>query len=100
MQRRWKSMTAGILTLIGGIFGIAVGGIVVAGGAWAVIPMMEEIGAGLIALGVVALIGGIFALKRRIWGLSLAGAICALFPLVPLGVLAIIFISLGRREFD
>ena len=100
MQRRWKSMTAGILTLIGGIFGIAVGGVVVAGGAWAVIPMMEEIGAGLIALGVVALIGGIFALKRRIWGLSLAGAICALFPLVPLGVLAIIFISLGRREFD
>ena len=100
MQRRWKSMTAGILTLIGGIFGIAVGGIVVAGGAWAVIPMMEEIGAGLIALGVVALLGGIFALKRRIWGLSLAGAICALFPLVPLGVLAIIFISLGRREFD
>ena len=45
---------------------------------------------------------GICALKRRCWGMALAGAICAL-PMIPigttLGVLSVIFVSLGRREF-
>ena len=91
---------AGILTIIGGIIGIVVGGIVVTGGAWAVIPMMEGIGGGLIALGIVGIIGGIYALRGRVWGLALAGAICALFPTVGLGVLGIVFVSITKREFE
>jgi hypothetical protein len=79
-----------------------------------------------VALGVVAIVGGVSALRRRSFGLSLAGAICALpssfFGAVPtsvvlavsvvpaasriyglasviLGILAIIFVSLSKREF-
>jgi hypothetical protein len=50
------------------------------------------------ALGIVAIVGGISAIRRKRFGLSLAGAIFAL-PSVILGILAVIFVSLGKREF-
>jgi len=49
-------------------------------------------------LGIIALAGGISSIRRKSFGLSLAGAICAL-PSVPSGILAVIFVSLGKREF-
>ena len=49
-------------------------------------------------LGIVAIIGGISAIRRKWFGLSLAGAIGAL-PSVILGILAVIFVALGKREF-
>jgi hypothetical protein len=49
-------------------------------------------------LGIVAIIGGISAIRRKRFSLSLAGAICAL-PSVFLGILAVIFVSLSKREF-
>ena len=49
-------------------------------------------------LGIIAAIGGVSAIRRRSFGLSLAGAICALVW-VPLGILAVIFVALGKREF-
>jgi hypothetical protein len=65
-----------------------------------VIPMwLIIVGAPLFALGIVAIVGGISALRRRSFGLSLAGAICAL-PLVPLGILAVIFVSVSNKEFE
>jgi hypothetical protein len=89
----------GVLTIIGGILAIIAGAI---GIGWGAI-----VGAGFIVLGIVALIGGICALRRRLWGLALAGAICAVAlrpyagdtPLV-LGILAVIFVSLGKKEFE
>ncbi len=95
--------TAGILSIIGGIVGIVAGAIAL--GASALIAQltgafgMEGIGGGFIALGIVALIGGIYTLRRKAWGFALAGAICALFPIVPLGVLAIIFVLMGKKKF-
>ena len=94
---------AGILSIIGGIVGIVVGAIAL--GATTLVAAITgmfglgAIGGGLIALGIVALIGGIFALRRKAWGFALAGAICAMFPIIPLGVLAIIFVSIGRKAF-
>ncbi len=103
MERTWRGTWAGILAIIGGCFGIGVGAFVASGaalyGALTGMGMLGAIGAPLIGLGIVALIGGIFALRRRAWGFALTGAILALFPIVPLGVLAIIFVSMGRREF-
>jgi hypothetical protein len=52
-----------------------------------------------VALGVVAIVGGVSALRRRSFGLSLAGGICAL-PSVILRILAVIFVSLSKREFE
>ena len=52
-----------------------------------------------LAFGIVALIGGIYAIKRRAWGLALTGAILSLPSAALLGVLSIIFVSLGKEEF-
>jgi len=111
MERTWKPTTAGILTIIAGCIGLLIGmglavGLGIAGVLIDMIPGF--IGGGLlvliavpaIILGVVAIVGGVYALKRRLWGLALAGSICALIgPWFLLGILAIIFVSLGKREF-
>ena len=57
------------------------------------------IGIILSVLGIVAIAGGISAIKRSSFGLSLGGAICAFIPFHLLGLLAIIFVSLAKREF-
>ena len=120
MERTWKPTTAGILSIIAGAAGIA-GGVLIAlfGGILGLVSalvgslgeiavsgflgglggIIGVIGAAAIGLGIVAIIGGIFALRRRVWGLALAGAICATACMTSLGILAIIFVSMGRREF-
>ena len=68
--------------------------------SWAVVPIwLTIIGGLLLVLGIIAIVGGVSAIRRKSFGLSLAGAICALIPLNLLGLLAVIFVSLGKREF-
>jgi hypothetical protein len=115
MEKTWKPTAAGILTIITGVLAllfwifVAVG-LGIAGTLAGMIPGFP--GASLLALvsvpgiilSIVAIVGGIYATKRSVWGLALAGAICAFFPLPGLGwilaILAIIFVSLGKREFS
>jgi hypothetical protein len=54
----------------------------------------------LIIINALAIIGGIYAIQRRVWGLALAGSICAILPSRLLGVPAIILIALSRKEFE
>ncbi|MFC2011448.1 ankyrin repeat domain-containing protein, partial [Chloroflexota bacterium] len=51
----------------------------------------------LAPVGIIAIVGGIFAIKRRFWGFALVGAICA--SVFFLGVPAIILIVLSKAEF-
>jgi hypothetical protein len=68
--------------------------------SWAIGPIWPMItGVILLVLGIIAIAGGVSAIRRKSFGLSLAGAICALIPLNLLGLLAVIFVSLGKREF-
>ncbi|HUX48242.1 MAG TPA: hypothetical protein VMV76_03590 [Dehalococcoidia bacterium] len=60
------------------------------------VPVLISICTGV--LGIMAVIGGISAIKRKWFSISLAGGICAL-PSVPLGILAVNFVVLGKREF-
>jgi hypothetical protein len=62
-------------------------------------PWFIIMGVILVVLGVIAVLGGIWALRRRSFGLALAGAVCVL-PLGILGILAIVCIALARREFE
>jgi len=50
--------------------------------------------------GVLAIVGGIYALRRKKWGWALAGSIAALFPYILFGALAIIFTVLSKEEFE
>jgi hypothetical protein len=111
----------GILSILGGTLEVIGGGIIVVlttnirillrlalipshPGDWFenIIPLIPTwliiVGVPLIVLGILAIIGGVSALRRKSFGLSLAGAICAL-PSALLGILAVIFVSLGRRAF-
>ena len=109
------SIVAGALQIIGGLIMVAIRiGIMMLlrgilcpdhAGRWfeGFLPILPAwlgiLGVPLIVLGIVAIIGGISALRKKSWGLSLAGAICAL-PSNILGILAIIFVSLSKKEFE
>ena len=111
MEKTWKPTTAGILSIIAGVIAIIVGIVVVtlgtvAGGLLGLIglPGLSGIVAALVAipivLGIVAIIGGIYALRRRIWWLALVGSICSLICVWFLGIPAIIFVAMGKGEFE
>ena len=104
MERTWKPTAAGILCVIAGAIAVITGIVVavVGGIGWLFwMPWFSAIGVPIIVVGVIAIVGGSYALKRRAWGLALAGSICALLgPWAILGILAIIFVSLGKGEFE
>ena len=109
MKETWKPKVGGILSIICGSFGVLAGLVAALGGSitWlAGIPfatrILTLIGSPMILLGVIAIVGGIYAIRRRAWGMALAGAICALLVPPPfiLGILAIVFITMGKEEFN
>ena len=112
-----KATVAGILDITAGIFGFF-GGIpllILALGGAAVLGMVPEPEANRLAFlpmalflplallgfvsGFIAVIGGISAINRRRWGLSVAGAIAAIFGFFPVGIAAVIFTILAEPEF-
>lgn len=104
-KKTWMPTTAGILSIISGVVASLVGiGTIVRGELARRMVFHiggEAIGVLLLLIGIVAIIGGVFALNRRVWGLALAGGICALFPphVALLGILAIVFVALSKSEF-
>ena len=103
MLRTWKSVTAGITSIIAGLIGIGGGAIVSLMGDFVSesggIFGFEPFGVPTIILGIVAVVGGIFALRRRVWMLAVIGAIFAIPCMPVLGTLAIIFVTLADEEF-
>jgi hypothetical protein len=113
----------GILSIIGGVLEAIAGGIVVGIGIENIIggtfrftqyipwfqgreivvgilpPIIIILGIFILVLGAIGIAGGISALNRKSFGLSLAGAICVI-PTVILGILAVIFVALGKRGFS
>ena len=47
--------------------------------------------------GILAIVGGVFSLRRRVWGLELIGSICAV-PLA-LGIISVVLLIQSRNEF-
>lgn len=119
MKLTWKPIMAGILDIVGGAIGMVGGLYVVALTSLFrvihefvhmdpyVIDKVEQIISNIIALpfvvvfiGIVAIIGGVYALQRRIWGLALAGAICSCVVFPFFGLPSIIITALARDEFN
>ncbi len=118
--KTWMSTVAGVLSIVAGAFN-ALGAIwitflLIATRNWTFpygyispydLPFATSILSVILVISLIfciigavfPVVGGIFALQRRYWGWSLAGAIVAIFTSLPFGVLATIFIALGKDEF-
>ena len=113
VKQTWMPTTAGVLCIIAGalelinglfigtIFGILSTIFAVFTDLMALPGIGVIVGIPMVIFGIVSMIGGIYCLRRKNWGLCLAGAICALLPGSGLlGILSIIFISISKKEFD
>lgn len=115
MEETWKPRAGGILNIISGAlaliwFIMLLIGITVTSGALGIpgiesVPSFVPVILWIIAIptlviGILALIGGIFALQRKKWGLVLAGSIVSIFSFFILGILAVIFIAQSKDEFE
>ena len=100
METTWKPTAAGICAIIGGVVALISGLMAVFVGSFAgglFMGFFAAFGVPFLVLGIIAIIGGIFALKRRTWWLALVGSICAV-P-VGIGIPALIFVIMGKQEF-
>lgn len=114
--------TGGILTIIAGAFGVL-------WLAWAVFAILmmrfmfsmpyhyypstpppgfftlimifySAFGVFFLLVGVLGIVGGVFALKKKLWGLALAGAIAGTVTFFPCGIPGIIFVTMAKPEFS
>jgi hypothetical protein len=108
-KKTWMPTTAGILDIVAGSFGliaalvfIFVGGIMrfIPDVPTFLCPIFMALAGPLAIIGILAIVGGVYALRRKIWGLALAGSIAAFFPSWILGIAAIVFTILSKNEFE
>ena len=107
----WMPVVAGILDLVIGVPGLIAGIIlaVIGGFLTFFIAGLGAIIAGpMIILSIVAIVGGVFAIRKRAWGFALVAAICGfivglplvIVPAILLGIPAIVFTALGKKQFE
>ncbi len=114
MENRWMPTTTGILCIVAGALSLlgwlfVIMGISLFGVFSQMIPNIDfprwfPMVMGIIAvpgvlIDILAIVGGVFALRRQNWGVALAGSIAALFCSFFLGVAALVFVIMGKGEF-
>jgi hypothetical protein len=115
MDTKWMPAVGGILNIVAGSISLVAGiscALVVAvffsssydyysGQEFPALSLWLMVFIPYVIISLLALTGGIFALKRKAWGLCLTASICSLLTLWGwvLGIAAIVFISLSKSEF-
>lgn len=115
MEKTWKPTVAGILDIVCGVLalisfiGLIIGIAVTSGaldipGRWAIpwfVPtILWSIAIPTLIIGILALVGGIFALQRKYWGWALTGSIAATLSLFFVGIPTIVFTAQSKDEFQ
>ena len=122
-RKTWKPIVAGILNIVGGAFRI-LGAIALLVGIMYFMPVAVTSGPGpvpdmpnwmipnvlstilviglvfLVIVGILPIIGGIYALQRKKWVLALVGSIVAILGSSVMGILATIFVAMSKDEFE
>ncbi len=118
-QNTWMPTAGGVLNIIAGALGL-LGSILrlcLFGGLFSSFlpeifhdgggPFLHVWGSILIIISVIylianiiSLVGGIFALQKKHWGWALAGSICAVISSFVMGVVALVFIVISKKEFE
>ena len=116
MGKPWMPKTAGILNIVAGSLNAI--GIILVYVALVIMdrfpPMMPALGfeipgwilpaAGVflafrLLIDILAIVGGIFCLRKISWGTGLAGSIAAVFSIWLLGIPALVLVIMGRNQF-
>jgi hypothetical protein len=111
MDRSWIPTVAGILDIIAGVFALF-GFLALTFGCYvvgsipeanefplpAVSALLASLAIGVLITGLLAIIGGTFALRRKRWGWALAGSIAATLCFPPLGIPAIVLTVLAEKD--
>ncbi len=107
----WMPLVAGILDLVAGIpalifgiflatglgiFGALIGGFAGVPGVGAI---LGAIAVPVIIFAIIAIVGGVFAIRRRTWWLALVGSIFAFLCAWFFGIPAIVFTIMGKKHF-
>lgn len=114
VEKTWKPIVGGIFIILGALAGI-IGGIWLAavGGALdammpVAVPGVTDVFADIVTIcgviwlifGIIALLGGIFAIKRTHYGLAILGGIFALLAgFIILGLIGLILVAISKSEF-
>ena len=120
-KKTWKPTVAGILNIVAGVsnllgvFGVIIAIVAIgsnpyfwqffpAAGFPLTIGFLQTIliisAVFLAIVGILPLLGGIYAVKRKMWGLALAGSIAAIFGSTPLGIVSTVFTAIAKDEFE
>jgi len=115
MKKTWMPTVAGILNIVTGVVVLLGGLILVALGTvggeilryfgfdllqFVPIVLFWLVATPVLLLGILTLVGGIYTLQRKMWGLALASSIITFIFSRALGVAAIIFTALSKDEFE
>ena len=110
-------MIGGIMLIVAGILSIANWGYILAffatdptvAGFMGMVPGLATLvfvcGAIFIVLSIITLLGGVMAMRRKMWGLALVGSILGLFTIGFFGIssllsfIALIVLIIARKEF-
>ncbi len=98
-------IVGGILVIIASLIELGVGGLFAAGGtalfgvSLGATGFLVACGAIVIILGIIALLGGIFAIQRKHFGIAVLGGIFSLLGLFIFGLIGLILIAVSRDEF-
>ena len=112
MEKTWKPMVAGILNIVSGAFALlSVIGLVIAivviesdffvepGIPDFVTTVLWIVAIPFFIIGVLAIMGGVYALRRKTWELALAGAVATTVYWFFVGIPTIVFIAQSKDEF-
>ena len=106
-----RARLGGVLTLVAGIVGLVSGlmfmltGENIATALTFPTTITALNGLPTLILGIIALAGGAVAMRKRAFGFAVAGAVLSIVAtlnlgiVIILGILGIIFIAMGKREF-
>ncbi len=121
MENQWMSKAAGILDIVAGSLGVLMSLLL---GLWlAFFSYFTSFPTGpgygfedfpmrfmalimipwaiiMLVAGILAIVGGTYALKRKGWAVALAGSIGAVISQLALGIVAIIFTVMGKNQFE
>ncbi len=103
-KKTWKPNVAGIMSLAVGAFTVYYHTFGAFTNHWHILNLIiPDI------IGLIALVGGFYAIKRQKWVVAVAGAVCTMYPPHPwgslvwtpvLGVIGIVLLVQSKKEFS